>query len=77
MDLLEITKAVLQWIVVPLVAFVYMMHEKIGSLHTKTAVLESELRSQKALNEQTYSELRSNFTTIVSKLDSIEQFLRK
>ena len=77
MDLLEVVKGALQWVVAPLVGWVWLLHEKGSSQSVRIAVLEAELNAQKTLNAQTYTELRSSFNTIVTKLDSIEQFLRK
>lgn len=77
MDLLEVVKGALQWVVAPLVGWAWYLHEKINAQNTRVAVLEAELNAQKTLNAQTYTELRSSFNTIVTKLDSIEQFLRK
>lgn len=73
----EIFQLVLQLAVFPLGILLYTHHEKINKLNIQVGVQQAQLEGQKALNEQTYQELRHSFNVIVTKLDSIEQFLRK
>lgn len=77
MEPLEIVKAVMQWIVVPIAGFVWLMYRSLQDHQTEIAVLKAISVANKEAHDREFKEMRENFKTIFSKLDNIEQALRK
>jgi hypothetical protein len=75
--LLPFLQTVLQWIVAPVVAVVWMMYRQQQSHTTDIAVIKADLLSAKAAHDREMKEIRETTRAIMQKLDSIEQALRK
>jgi len=67
----------LKYVVVPVVAFVWMIHNKINAHHTEIEVLKTQVEATKAAHDREFKEVRSNFARVFEKLDGIEEALRK
>lgn len=74
MDVLE---AIMKWIVAPVAAFVWFLHRNQQSHATDIAVIKATLHATKEAHDREFKELKSNFKTVLDKLDSIETYLRK
>ena len=67
----------LKYIVVPVGAFVWMIHTKMQSHHTDIEVLKAQAAATKEAHDREFKEVRSNFARVFEKLDGIEEALRK
>jgi hypothetical protein len=74
MDLLE---SVMKWVVAPVAAFVWVLYRTVQLQGTEIAVLKAILTANKEAHDREFKEMRDNFKSVMSKLDSIEQALRK
>lgn len=74
---LEIFKALMQWVVLPVSAFVWLMYRTQQDHATKLAVLAAVHEANKAAHDREFKEMRDNFKGVFAKLDNIEQALRK
>lgn len=74
---LKILNVVLQWIVMPVAAFVWMMYRKQNDHNTAIAVLQAESLTARTAHDREIKEIRETTRAIMSKLDSIEEALRK
>jgi len=75
--MLEIIQAVLQYVVVPLVAWNWLLHSMIEELNLIIAVVETRVASDKVSHDKDILEIRRTSEAILTKLDSIEAYLRK
>jgi hypothetical protein len=67
----------LKYVVVPVGAFVWMIHNKINSHHTEIEVLKAQVEATKIAHDREFKEVRDNFKRVFEKLDGIEEALRK
>jgi hypothetical protein len=67
----------LKYIVLPVGAFVWMIHSKINSHHTEIEVLKAQVEATKVAHDREFKEVRENFKRVFEKLDGIEEALRK
>ena len=67
----------LKYIVVPVGAFVWMIHTKMQSHHTDIEVLKVQAAATKEAHDREFKEVRENFKRVFEKLDGIEEALRK
>lgn len=74
---MELINTVMQWIVAPVTAFVWLMHRTQTQHTTEIAVLKATIEQQKLAHDREFKEMRENFKAVFAKLDSIEQALRK
>lgn len=74
---IEILKAVMQWIVLPVAAFVWLMYKTQQDHATQLAVLKAVHDANKEAHDREFKEMRENFKGVFVKLDNIEQALRK
>lgn len=74
MDLLD---AAMKWIVAPVAAFVWLLHNRTQEHATDIAVLKATTMANKEAHDREFKELRENFKAVFTKLDNIEQALRK
>lgn len=74
---IQILQSLLQWIVAPVAAFVWLIYRQQQQHSTDIAVLKAEATLQKKAHEDEIAEIRSNMRSIMAKLDSIELALRK
>lgn len=68
---------ILKYIVVPVGGFVWMLHTKSQTHATEIAVLKAQAAAQQLAHDREFKEMRQTINAIFSKLDSIEQALRK
>ena len=73
MDLLNL---VIEYIVVPICAVVWLIYNKMQSHHTDIEVLKATSAANKEAHDREFKEVRENFKRVFEKLDSIEEVLR-
>lgn len=69
--------AIMQWIVMPVAAFVWIIYRQQQNHETAIAVLQAETASAKLAHDREIKEIRETSRAIMAKLDSIEEALRK
>lgn len=74
---MEIIDTIMQWIVAPVAAFVWLLHSRTQQHETEIAVLRATQETTKEFHDREFKELRDALKAINTKLDSIEQALRK
>lgn len=79
MDLnsLPFINSLLQWIVAPIAAFVWVIYKVQHNHETKLAVLSSKVDSIQKAHERDIEEIRETSKAIMLKLNSIEEALRR
>lgn len=73
----EMIDLVMQWLVAPLVVFVWHLFNRCTKHETQIAVLQSQLESSKVSYDREMKEMKETIKAIFMKLDSIEQSLRE
>lgn len=68
---------ILQYVVIPIIAFLWLMYRTQQTISTKVAVLEALLETTKEGHDREIKEMRETVKAIFQKLDGIEQALRK
>ena len=68
---------VIQWLIAPVAAFVWMMHIKVSRHNTDIAVLKSQIMSDKLAHDREMKDVKEALRSIAAKLDNIEQALRE
>ena len=77
MDIMELAKMLLQFCVVPLIAFVWM-HFKMSQGHAvEIAVIKTEFALTKEGHDRELKEIKDGFTNVLKKLDEIQRDMRK
>lgn len=74
MDMLD---AIMRWIVAPVAAFVWILHNRVQSQATDIAVIKATTAANKEAHDREFKEMRDNFKRVFEKLDGIEAALRK
>lgn len=77
MEPLDIIRAVMQWVVLPVAGFVWLMYRTQQVHQTDIAVLKAISAANKEAHDREFKEMRDNFKAVFTKLDNIEQALRK
>ena len=77
LNLFEVGKALMQWVVVPVAGFVWLMYRTQQDHGTKLAVLAAVHDANKEAHDREFKQLQDNFKAVFAKLDNIEQALRK
>ena len=78
MDLnFDLINAVVQWIILPIAAFVWIIYQRQGDHHTDIAVLKAQHEANKLAHDREMKEMKDTIKAIFTKLDTIEQALRK
>ncbi len=77
MELADVIKVVMQWVVVPVAGFVWLMYRTQQIHQTEIAVLKAISAANKEAHDREFKEMRENFKNVFAKLDTIEQALRK
>lgn len=77
MDAIDFLKMLMQWVVVPIAGFVWLMHKTQQDHATKLAVIEAVHEANKEAHDREFKEVRESFKAVFAKLDTIEQALRK
>lgn len=68
---------ILQWVVAPTAAFVWLNYQKLQKHDVSIAVLQAETASVQQAHDREIKEIRETSRAIMAKLDSIEEALRK
>lgn len=74
---LDLVKMAMQWGVIPLVGFVFMIYRNQQNHNTEIAVLKALHNSTKESHDREFKEVKESFKAVIDKLDGIEQYLRK
>lgn len=74
---MEVLNTIMQWIVAPVAAFVFLIYRTQQDHATKLAVLSAVHDANKEAYDKEFKEMRENFKSVMTKLDNIEQALRK
>lgn len=77
MELADVIKVVMQWVVVPVAGFVWLMYRTQQIHQTEIAVLKAISAANKEAHDREFREMRESFKNVFAKLDTIEQALRK
>lgn len=76
-EAIRVLSAIMQWIVMPVAAFVWLIYQKQQTHTTSIAVLQAETATAKLAHDREIKEIRETSRAIMIKLDSIEEALRK
>ena len=68
---------IMKWLVAPVTAFVWLLHQRQSDHHTDIALLKSQASSDRVYHDREMKEMRETVKAIFSKLDRIEEVLRK
>lgn len=74
---MDVINTIMQWIIAPVAAFVWLLHNKTQTNVTDIAVLKATQSANKEAHDREYKEMRDNFKVVLEKLDNIEQHMRK
>lgn len=77
MQPLEIVHSIMQWVVLPVSAFVWLMYRTQQAQQTEIAVLKALHLANKESHDREFKEVKDSFKTVLAKLEGIEQHLRK
>lgn len=66
---MEILDTIMQWIVAPVAAFVWMLHARTQDQKTEIAVIKATQAANKEAHDREFKELRETLKTIDAKLD--------
>lgn len=73
----QILNSIMQWVVAPVAAFVWVLYQRQQSHNTDIAVLKARLDEAKTAHDREIKEIRETSRAIMDKLNSIEEALRK
>ena len=73
----KVLGAIMQWIIAPVAAFVWVIYRQQQQHETAIAVLQAETATARLAHDREIKEIRETSRAIMAKLDSIEQALRK
>ena len=74
---MKVLSAIMQWVVAPVAAFVWVIYQKQQIHSTAIAVLQAETATARLAHDREIKEIRETSRAIMAKLDSIEEALRK
>lgn len=74
---LKVLSAIMQWIIAPVAAFVWIIYQKQQHHSTDIAVLKAETATARMAHDREIKEIRETSRAIMDKLSSIEEALRK
>ena len=74
---IKVLSVIMQWIIAPVAAFVWVIYRQQQTHETAIAVLQAETASAKLAHDREIKEIRETSRAIMAKLDSIEEALRK
>ena len=73
----EMIDAIMQWVVLPVAGVVIYMFNRQGQHHTDIAVLKAQHEATRTSHDREMKEMKTTIGAIFTKLDNIEQALRK
>ena len=74
---MDVINTIMQWIIAPVAAFVWLLHNKTQTNTTDIAVIKAQTAATKEASDREFKEVKESFKTVLEKLDNIEQHLRK
>ncbi len=74
---LKVLNAIMQWIIMPVTAFVWVIYRQQQKHETAIAVLQTATDTSRQAHDREIKEIRETSRAIMAKLDSIEEALRK
>jgi soluble cytochrome b562 len=74
---MEIVEAVMQWIVAPVAAFVFLQYRTQQQHAIDIEVLKAQAAATKEAHDREFKQLQNNFKSVFEKLDDIERALRR
>ena len=74
---METLDLVMQWVVAPVAAFVWVLHNRVNKHSTDIEVIKATSSANKEAHDREFKEMRDNFKRVFEKLDGIEAALRK
>jgi hypothetical protein len=74
---MDVLNVVMQWIVAPVAAFVWLLHSKTQAHTTEIAVIKATQQANKEAHDREFKEMKNSFQKVMDKLDNIETHLRK
>lgn len=77
MPALDFVNTVMQWIVAPVAAFVWLNYMQLQQHKTDIAVLKANALNLQNAHDREMKEIRETMRAMMVKLDSIEEALRK
>ena len=76
-EAIKVLNVVMQWVIMPVAAFVWLIYRTQNQHGTAIAVLQAESLTARTAHDREIKEIRETTRAIMSKLDSIEGALRK
>jgi len=76
-SIIELAKLLLQFAVIPIVAFVWMHYKMTQGHETEIAVMKSEYNLTKEGHDRELKEIKTGFSEVLKKLDEIQREMRK
>ena len=73
----EMIDAIMQWVVLPIAGVVIYMFNRQAQHHTDIAVLKAQHEATRTSHDREMKEMKNTIAAIFTKLDNIEQALRK
>jgi hypothetical protein len=77
MDLMELAKLLLQFAVLPIVAFMWAHYKMTQGHSVEIAVIKTEFALTKEGHDRELKEIKDGFTNVLKKLDEIQRDMRK
>ncbi len=77
MEMMTTVDLILQYLAAPLAAVVWFLFNKVNKNVTDIAVLQSQVNADKTSHDREMKEMKETIKAIFTKLDNIEQALRK
>jgi len=74
---MEVIDTIMKWVIAPVAAFVWMLHNRVQMQTTDIAVLKATAEANKLAHDREFKEMKESFKAVFEKLNSIEQALRK
>lgn len=74
---MKVLSVLMQWVVAPVAAFVWVIYREQQRHSTSIAVLQAETAGARLAHDREIKEIRETTRAIMAKLDSIEEALRK
>ena len=74
---MDVLNTIMSWVVAPVAAFVWLLHNKTQVNTTDIAVIKATQAANKEAHDREFKEMKESFKAVMDKLDNIETHLRK
>jgi hypothetical protein len=74
---MDVINTIMQWVVAPVAGFVMWLYSRVQDHSTEIAVIKATQAANKEAHDREFKEMKSSFTKVLDKLDTIETHLRK